>query len=361
MILAAFDADEIGSAGPHISALENEFKRLLGVREAVALSSGTASLHLALIALGVGKGDEVLASTLTCAATAYAVTCVGAVPVFIDSDRATWNMDPNLLDDELQARARRKRLPKAAIVVDVYGQCADYGPIREICARYGLPIIEDAAEALGAIHDGQKAGSFGDVGAFSFNGNANIVANNGGMLVCNRKDIAQRVRLLVSQADDLPTHEQYSGIGYDYQMSNLLAAAGRGQLRELEKRIQQQRERFDFYKRALSDIPGIDFMPELSRSRSTRCVACLTIAPDVFGATREDVSLAMETENIETWPIWKPMHLQPVFSGCGVRGGAVAEHIYAQGLCLPNGANLDEEDQLRIVNVIRSVGNAAPY
>jgi len=360
LLLDAFDSNWIAPLGPHVDAIEKEFAAVVGAGEAVALSSGTAALHLAMILLGVGPGDEVLTSTLTFAATANAITYVGATPVFIDSDRDTWNMDPRLLADELHACARRKKLPKAVVVVDLYGQCADYEPIREACSRYDVPIVEDAAEALGATYDGQAAGTFGELGAFSFNGNKIITTSGGGMLVCQRSDWAQRARFLATQARDPAPHYQHSEIGYNYRMSNLLAAVGRGQLRVLEERVSQRRANCDFYRRNLGDVPGIAFMPEHPRSRSTRWLTCITVEPTEFGATRENIRLAMNAENIESRPTWKPMHLQPVFSGCRVRGGAVAEQIFEQGLCLPSGSNLTEEDRLRVANIVCAVGGCTP-
>lgn len=353
-LLDAFDSNWIAPLGPHLDAFEKEFAGRVGMPEAVALSSGTAALHLALILLGVGSGDEVLTSTFTFAATANAITYVGATPVFIDSDRDTWNMDPELLDAELRACARRNKMPKAVVVVDLYGQCADYGPIRDICARYDVPIIEDAAESLGAAYDGQLAGTFGTLGLFSFNGNKIITASGGGMLVCEDESLAQRARFLATQARDPAPHYQHSEIGYNYRMSNLLAAIGRGQLRVLDQHVEQRRANFKFYHRSLSHLPGIAFMPEHPRSRSTRWLTCLTIDPDAFGASREDIRQALEAEDIESRPTWKPMHLQPAFSGCRTRGGAVAEKIFEQGLCLPSGSNLSYPQRIRVANVVRA-------
>jgi dTDP-4-amino-4,6-dideoxygalactose transaminase len=359
-LLDAFDSNWIAPLGPHVDAFEREFAEVVGTKEAVALSSGTAALHLALLLLGVGPGDDVLTSTMTFAATANAITYVGASPVFIDSDKATWNMDPQLLADELHACARRNRLPKAVVVVDAYGQCADYGPIREACGRYDVPIVEDAAEALGAMYDGRPAGTFGELGIFSFNGNKIITTSGGGMLVCEQTDLAKRARFLATQARDPAPHYQHSEVGYNYRMSNLLAAVGRGQLRVLEDRVEQRRANYEFYRDTLGDAPGITFMPEHPRSRSTRWLTCLIVEPEEFGATREQIRLALEAENIEARPAWKPMHMQPVFSHCRSCGGAVAEWIFQYGLCLPSGSNLAEEDLLRVVDVVRSVGRCLP-
>ena len=352
LLLDAFDSNWIAPLGPYVDALESEFATLVGTGQAVALSSGTAALHLSLLMMGVGDGDEVLTSTFTFAATTNAITYVGARPVLIDSDRATWNMDPNLLEDELRDCARRNRLPKAVIVVDLYGQCADYEPIRQICAQYEVPIIEDAAEALGASYDGRSAGTFGVLGVFSFNGNKIITSSGGGMLVCDSDYLATRARFLATQSRDPAPHYQHSQIGYNYRMSNLLAAVGLGQLRVLEDRVAARRANFDFYREALADSPGIDFMPEPQRCRSTRWLTCITIDPGRFGATSEEVRLALENANIESRPTWKPMHLQPAFAACRTRGGEVAEDIFRYGLCLPSGSSLTAEDRLRVVDQI---------
>jgi dTDP-4-amino-4,6-dideoxygalactose transaminase len=355
LLLEAFDSNWIAPLGPQVDALEREFAEAIDAPQAVALSCGTAALHLALLLLRVGPGDEVLTSTLTFAATANAITYVGATPVFIDSDRETWNMDPNLLAEELGACAKRGRLPKAVVVVDLYGQCADFEPILEICQRYGVPVIEDAAEALGASYMGRAAGNFGAIGCFSFNGNKIITASGGGMLVSAEQEFCEKARFLATQARDPAPHYEHSHIGYNYRMSNLLAAVARGQLRVLEDRVTRRRANFDFYQSALGDLPGIHFMPEPPGFRSTRWLTCITVDPDAFGATREDIRLALERENIESRPVWKPMHLQPVFRDCRVRGGAVSEALFRDGLCLPSGSSLTEADLTRVVECVGRV------
>jgi len=358
LLLEAFDSNWIAPLGPHVDAFEKEFAAKVGVAHATAVSSGTAALHLALVLLGVGPGDEVITSSFTFSATANAITYVGATPVFIDSNCETWNMDPQLLADELAACTHRGKLPKAIIVVDLYGQCADYAPIREICANYNVPIIEDAAEALGATYDGRAAGTFGTIGCFSFNGNKIITTSGGGMIVSERQDLIERARFFSTQARDPAPHYEHSQIGYNYRMSNLLAAVGRGQLRVLDDRVKRRRENFKFYREALGDLPGITFMPEHARGYSTRWLTCLTVDPEQFGATREDIRVTLEAENVESRPTWKPMHLQPVFSGCRVRGGVVSEHIFQHGLCLPSGSNLSDQDRCRVVDLVRSVADA---
>ncbi len=351
LLLDAFDSNWIAPLGPHVDAFEEEFAAKIGVGQAAAVSSGTAALHLALILLGVGPGDEVVTSTLTFAATANAITYVGARPIFIDSNYETWNMDPQLLADELAACARRGALPKAVVTVDLYGQCADYGPICEICAQYNIPIVEDAAEALGATYDNRAAGTFGTIGCFSFNGNKIITTSGGGMLVSDNADLVKQARFLATQARDPAPHYEHSHIGYNYRMSNLLAAVGRGQLRVLDDRVSRRRENFQYYKTTLGDLPGIDFMPEHPRAKSTRWLSCITVDPYRFGATSEDIRLALQSDNIESRPAWKPLHMQPIFSGCRVRGSEVSEHIFRQGLCLPSGSNLSEQDLRRVVDI----------
>jgi len=325
------------------------------VGHAAALSSGTAALHLALMLLGVGAGDEVVTSTLTFSATANVITYVGATPVFIDCDRASWNMDPDLLAEELDARAAAGKLPKAVLAVDLYGQCADYGRIAPICDRYGVPIVEDAAEALGASCNGKAAGSFGVMAAFSFNGNKIITTSGGGMLVSSREDLMREARFLATQARDPAPHYQHTRIGYNYRMSNLLAAVGRGQLRVLKDRVAQRRANNDFYRGQLADLPGISFMPRAPYGEPTCWLTCIQIDADAFGATPEELRVHLESLNIEARPVWKPMHLQPVFSGCRALGGAVAAELFDRGLCLPSGSSLTDEERARILAGVRSV------
>ena len=269
LLLEAFDSNWIAPVGPQLQAFEQEFAEKIGSAHAVALSSGTAALHLALEVLGVGPEDEVLAATLTFSATANAIVYRGARPVFIDCSPTTWTLDPDLLREELMACANRGKLPKAVITVDLYGQCADYDPISEMCAEYGVPIVEDAAEALGATYKGRSAGNFGEVAAFSFNGNKIITTSGGGMLVSPHAALIERARFLSTQARDQAPHYQHSSVGYNYRLSNLLAAIGRGQLRHLDLRVQQRRANNALYRAALEQTPGISFMPESPSGRST--------------------------------------------------------------------------------------------
>lgn len=354
LLLEAFDSNWIAPLGPHVDAFEREFAAKTGVANAAALSSGTGALHLALTILGVGAGDEVLVSTLTFAATANAVTYVGAQPVFIDSDRSSWNMNPSLVAEELAACARRGKLPKAVIAVDLYGQCADYDPIRAACGRYEVPLIEDAAEALGGSYKGKPAGSLGSMGVFSFNGNKIITTSGGGMLVSDRKEWIDRARFLSTQARDPAPHYEHSHIGFNYRMSNLLAAVGRGQLRVLEERVAQRRSNNAFYRQALN-VPGIEFMPEASYGRSNGWLTCVTVDPKRFGAGREDIRLHLEKQDIESRPVWKPMHLQPVFKACRMRGGEVANELFERGLCLPSGSSLTAAQRERVAAEVRRV------
>ncbi len=355
LLLDAFDSNWIAPLGPHVDAFEREFCETVGVPCAAALSSGTAALHLALLMIGVGPGDEVLVATLTFAASANVVAYLGATPVFIDSDRGTWNLNPGLLEEELAACARRGRLPKAVIAVDLYGQCADYDRIQAACGRYEVPVVEDAAEALGATYKGKPAGSFGAAAAFSFNGNKIVTTSGGGMFVSPDRSLVERARHLATQARDPAPHYQHSDIGYNYRMSNLLAAVGRGQLRVLRDRISRKRNTFHLYQHALGDLPGISFMPIAGFGEPNYWLTCILVDPARFGATREDIRLALEKANIESRPLWKPMHLQPVFKDCRVRGGAVSEGIFRDGLCLPSGSGLTDQDLERIGGIVRSV------
>ena len=295
----AFASNWIAPLGPHVDAFEREFAEAIGARYAAALSSGTAALHLALQLVGVRQGDEVLVSTLTFAASANPIVYLGARPVFVDSECASWNMDPALLAETLEDRARRGRLPKAVVVVHLYGQSADLDPILELCEQYGVILIEDAAEALGATYRGRSPGTFGKAGIFSFNGNKIITTSGGGMLVSDDEALVARARKLATQARDPAPHYQHSEIGYNYRMSNILAAIGRGQLRVLEERVAARRRNFEFYAAALQDLPGLEFQPEAPWGRHTRWLTCVTIDPREFGADREELRLALEAEDIE--------------------------------------------------------------
>ena len=355
----AFDTNWIAPLGPNVDAFEEEFCETVEASNALALSSGTAALHLALIEAGVDEGDDVLVSDLTFAASANAVTYQNATPVFIDSDESTWNMDPELLAEALDERAAAGDLPAAVVLVHLYGQCADIDPILELCRRYDVPLVEDAAEALGATYKGRPPGTFGQTGVFSFNGNKIITTGGGGMLVSEDTELLEHARKLSTQARDPAPHYQHSEIGYNYRMSNILAAIGRGQLRVLEDRVDARRRNFEFYREHLGDLPGIAFMPEAYYGRSTRWLTCLTVDPEAFGADRDVIRLALEDQNIEARPVWKPMHLQPVFEECEVYGGEVSDRLFDKGLCLPSGSALTESDLTRIVELVRDCCEAA--
>jgi dTDP-4-amino-4,6-dideoxygalactose transaminase len=354
-LLDAFDSNWLAPLGPHVDAFEREFASVVGVPHAVALSSGTAALHLSLVALGIGAGDEVLVSTLTFAATANAVTYVGARPVFLDASPATWTLDPDLVEQELEDRAKHNRLPSALIAVDLYGQCCDYARIAAACERYGVPLVEDAAEALGAANGARPAGAFGQCAAFSFNGNKIITTSGGGMLVSHSRTLVDRARHLATQARDPAPHYQHSSIGFNYRMSNLLAAVGRAQLQTLEDKIACRRAIRLRYERELSPLGGLEFLGEAPYGRSNNWLTCLTVDPHVFGASAEQIRVYLESRGIESRPVWKPMHLQPVFRDCRRRGGAVAARLFAAGLCLPSGSNLSAAEQGEVIAAIGNV------
>jgi dTDP-4-amino-4,6-dideoxygalactose transaminase len=354
-LLDAFDSNWIAPLGPHVDAFEREFASVVGVPFAVALSSGTAALHLSLLALGVGAGDDVLVSTLTFAATANAVTYVGATPVFIDASPATWTLDPDLVEQEFEDRAKHGRLPAALIAVDLYGQCCDYARIAAACERYGVPLVEDAAEALGASYGARPAGAFGRCAAFSFNGNKIITTSGGGMLASQSRTLIDRARHLATQARDPAPHYEHSSIGFNYRMSNLLAAVGRAQLQTLEDKIACRRAIRLRYERELSPLGGLEFLGEAQYGRSNNWLTCLTVDPYLFGASAEQIRVHLESRGIESRPVWKPMHLQPVFRDCPLRGGAVAARLFATGLCLPSGSSLSAAEQGKVIAAVDHV------
>lgn len=376
----AFATNWIAPLGPHVDAFEREFCALLGPPvsdlrplasglrppssslHAAALSSGTAALHLALKLVGLQPGEEVFCSSLTFSASANPIVYEGGRPVWIDSERASWNLDPALLAEALADRAAKGRLPRAVIAVHLYGQCADLDPIAALCARYGVALIEDAAEALGAVYYGSRPpgtgvapGTIGKLGIFSFNGNKIITTSGGGMLVSGDEALIRKARFWATQARDPAPHYQHSEIGYNYRLSNVLAGIGRGQLHVLADRVNARRAVCAYYQQTLADLPGIAFMPEAPWNRCTRWLTCILVDPQACGTDREDIRLALEAENIEARPVWKPMHLQPVFARCAKFGGAVAEDLFNRGLCLPSGSNLTESDLNRVVAVVRRV------
>jgi len=354
LLLDAFDSNWIAPLGPHVDAFEDDLAARVGVAHAAALSSGTAGLHLALRLLGVAAGAEVWCSTLTFAATANAIIYVGASPVFVDADPATWQLDPALLAEALVDRRRTGRLPAAVVVVDLYGQCADYDAILPVCAEHGVPVIEDAAEALGATYRGRQAGSFGQMAVLSFNGNKILTTSGGGALLSDRGDLVERARFLATQARDPAPHYEHSEVGFNYRLSNLLAAVGRGQLAGLDDKVAARRRVNARYREGLGDLAGIEFMPEAGYGTPNWWLTCLTVDAEAFGASVTDIRLALDAADIEARPLWKPMHLQPVFGGCTALGGGVANQLFAHGLCLPSGSNLAPADQDRVIGIVRA-------
>ena len=349
LVADAIRSNWIAPLGPHVVAFEQEFAARHGRSEAAALSSGTAAIHLALLLAGVRPGDEVLCSSFTFVASANPIRYVGATPVFIDSEAASWNMNPALLEEELdRAKAEGRRIG-AVVVVHLFGQSANLDPIVAACARHEVPLIEDAAEALGATYRGSPVGVHGDFATFSFNGNKVITTSGGGMLLAREPGMVEEARRLAAQARESAEHYEHAVQGYNYRLSNILAAIGRGQLRVLEDRVSKRRANFDHYAARLSSTPGISFMPEPSWGRSARWLTALLIDADIFGASREDVCKHLRDDGIEARPVWKPLHRQPLFRGCRVAGGAVAEDLFARGLCLPSGSQLTESQRERVI------------
>ena len=364
----AFESNYVAPLGPQVDAFEREFAEKVGVPYALAVSSGTAAMHLALRVLDIGPGDEVVVSTLTFIGGVSPIIFQGAIPIFIDSDWISWNMNPDLLAEELEDRAKRGRLPKVVIPTDLYGQCSKLDRILEICTPYGILVVSDSAEALGSTYKGHPAGVGAKAAIFSFNGNKIITTSGGGMLVSDDEGLIKQARFLSQQARDPAPHYEHSEIGYNYRMSNILAAIGRGQLSVLDKRVKRKRDIFNYYKHALKDVPGIEFMPEAPWNKSNRWLTVILIRPEEFGADREVARLALEAENIEARPVWKPMHLQPVFNPqisqiaadykdkkaypSRVVGGGVAEDLFNRGLCLPSGTEMTNSDMDRVIETI---------
>lgn len=350
MLLEAFDSGWIAPVGPDIERFEAETAAVCGRRFAVALSSGTAALHLGLRELGVGPGDLVLCSTLTFAATANAIRYCDAVPVFVDADPSTWQISPELVERALETYAGQIR---AAIVVDLYGQCADFISLAPLLESHNVRLLEDAAEALGAQYADSPAGNFGEASVLSFNGNKIITTGGGGMLMTDSATLAERVRFLSTQAREPTPHYEHREIGFNYRLSNLLAALGRGQLRSLRAKVERRREIFEIYRKHLSDAPGVSFMPEDPNGRSNRWLTCIMVDPDVAGVTREDVRLHLESRFIESRPTWKPMHLQPIFQGSPAFLDGTSDTIFSNGLCLPSGSGMTDEEVAQVIDALR--------
>lgn len=352
-IQEAFDTNWIAPLGPNVDAFENELANYLSVKHVVALSSGSAAIHLALIILGVKAGDEVLASSFTFSATVNPIVYQGAIPVLIDSEEDTWNMNPELLEVAIKDRLAKGIKPKAVIVVHLYGMPAKMNEIMTIAKTYEIPVIEDAAEALGSTYNGKAVGTFGDFGILSFNGNKIITTSGGGALISHNKEYINQARFLATQARDNAPHYQHSHIGYNYRLSNVLAGIGRGQLEVIEERVKQRRTNYEMYYKNLQKLSGISFLIEQENFFSNRWLT--TILVDTIktgGISNIDIRLGLEKDNIETRPLWKPMHLQPVFRNYPSYTNGTSERLFDLGLCLPSGSNLTKENKIRIINSI---------
>ncbi|MGE5402969.1 MAG: DegT/DnrJ/EryC1/StrS family aminotransferase [Bacteroidota bacterium] len=349
----AFSSNWIAPLGPNVDGFERDLSGYTGARHSVALNSGTAAIHMALVTLGIKHGDEVLCSSFTFAASANPVIYQNAVPVFVDSEEESWNMSPLMLERAIKERLRNGKKPKAIILVHLYGNPSEMESIMQISMHYDIPVIEDAAEALGSFYKDRHLATFGDMGVISFNGNKIITTSGGGALLSNNKEYVEKARFLSAQARDLAPHYQHSQTGYNYRMSNISAGIGRGQMRVLDKRITQRRANYSYYRNSLDKLPGIGFQEELQDARSNRWLTCITIDPRQSGGlTREDLRLALEAENIESRPLWKPMHLQPVFSGFPYYGCGISDGLFERGLCLPSGSGMTEEELERVTGTI---------
>ncbi len=354
----AFRTNWIAPLGPNVDAFERELAECVGVSHAAALSSGTAAIHLALILLGVERGDVVFCSALTFAASANPIVYQGAEPVFIDSEPASWNMSAVALEDAFRDARANGKMPKAVVVVNLYGQSADMDPIVEICACHGVPMVEDAAESLGAHYKGRPSGSFGAIGVFSFNGNKIITTSGGGMLVSQDEALVARARFLSTQAREPALHYEHRVIGYNYRMSNILAGVGRGQLRVLGERVEARRRVFQRYRDGLAGSPLIEWMPEPEWSRSNRWLSACTIDSEASGFTVRQVIKRLADERIEARPVWKPMQMQPVFAKCKYfphEGQSVSQRLFEHGMCLPSGSNMSEDQQDRVIEMLDSM------
>ncbi len=356
----AFATNWISSVGPNIDAFEAAFSARTHDLPCVALSSGTAAMHLGLRLLGVGPGDDVFCPTLTFVASVNPAVYLGARPVFLDSERSSWNLDPAVLREALRDRAARGKLPRAVIVVHLYGQSADLDPILAACAEYDVPVLEDAAEALGTLYKGRQVGTFTPIGVFSFNGNKIITTSGGGMMSSPNKEWVTKARFWAQQARDPGVAYEHTEMGFNYRMSNVLAGIGRGQLEVLEERVQQRRAVAQRYADAFADVPGITLMPQAEWGRHTNWLSCFLIDEGSLGCSRDAIIAALDKENIEARPVWKPMHLQPLFADAARYGGEVAEDLFRRGVCLPSSSSLTVEEQRRVIGVIRGLARSKP-
>ncbi|WP_418233672.1 DegT/DnrJ/EryC1/StrS family aminotransferase [Butyricimonas virosa] len=369
-IQEAFDTNWVVPLGPNVNAFEKALRDFLiengklkvenEGKQVVALSAGTAALHLGLILLGVGEGDEVICQSFTFSASANPIAYLGATPVFVDSERETWNMDPVLLEEAIKDRVEKiGRLPKAIIPVHLYGMPGKLDEILEVANRYKIPVLEDSAEALGSEYKGRKCGTFGEYAALSFNGNKMITTSGGGALVCPSEERAKRALFYATQAREQAPHYQHEKIGYNYRMSNICAGIGRGQMFVLDEHIARRRAIHDLYVKLLAGVKGVKVMcqPEGGDFNSNYWLTCITVDPEEAGFTREDVRLALDADNIESRPLWKPMHLQPVFKDAPFYGNGTSERLFEIGLCLPSGPTLTDEDIERVTKVVRQLSN----
>lgn len=352
----AFRSNWIAPLGPHVDAFEKELAKCVGVGYAAAVNSGTAALHLALSVLGVGPGDVVFSSTFSFVASANPILYQGAEPVFIDSDPKTWNMSAQALERAFRAAERSRRIPKAVVVVNLYGQSADLDPITQICDRYGVPVVEDAAESLGATYKGKASGTLGKLGVYSFNGNKIITTSGGGMLVSQDGMLIEKARFLSTQARDPAPYYQHTQMGFNYRLSNVLAGIGRGQLRVLEERVAARRAIYQRYEKGLANVPGIQLMPEASFGRSTHWLTAALLDPEVTCVSPDALMNRLAAGNIEARRVWKPMHLQPLFERFSYfphdAGHSVSDDLFARGVCLPSGSNLTMVQQRRIIEAL---------
>lgn len=360
-VAEAFDTNWVAPIGSNVDAFEKQVSQYTQVKHAAALSSGTSALHLALKLCGVEKGDFVVCQSLTFVATANAIMYEGGQPIFVDSEEETWGMDPELLEKAIVHCISLEKKPKAIIPVHLYGMPVKMREILAVAKKYKIPVIEDAAEALGSSIDGKMCGSLGDYGVISFNGNKIITTSGGGMLLSNNLRKIEKVKFWATQARDNAPHYQHSEVGYNYRMSNILAGIGRGQMEVLDERIEQRRANFEFYKNELGKIKGVSFLKEQQGSLSNRWLTIIVVDPKYTanGVTREDIRLALEKENIEARPLWKPMHMQPLFEKSPYFGKGIAMKLFKNGLCLPSGSNLTLAEKRRVVDVINGlVSNA---
>lgn len=353
----AFESNWISPLGPHVDGFEADLAQYTGSKHVAALSAGTAAIHLALILLGVERGDEVICSTFTFSASANPIAYQGATPVFVDCEESTWNMSPVALEEALKDRIAKGKKPKAVIDVHLYGMPSQMDEIVEVCQRYDVPLIEDAAEALGSRYKGKHMGSFGVLGILSFNGNKIITTSGGGALMSDNEALISKARFLATQARDNAPHYQHSHIGYNYRMSNIAAAIGRGQMQVLDERVKARRANYERYQRFFANVSGIRPGPaEPEGMFSNRWLSTIRVNPtETGGLSREDIRLGLLENNIESRPLWKPMHMQPVFEGCPYYGDRTSEQLFDDGLCLPCGSNLTEDEWQRIENCLERI------